>query len=84
VNAQERAAEAGVQPTAHIMATPDGRPRAFEFRHWCYAFDEWGVVGNVHPLPTVVDLGPDTATWPAPRHTHRDPTTGRYTRRGEL
>lgn len=34
-----------------------------------------------HPLPTVVDLGPDTATWPAPRHTHRDPTTGRYTRK---
>jgi len=28
-----------------------------------------------------VDLGPDTATWPAPRHTHRDPTTGRYTRK---
>jgi len=22
----------------------------------------------------------DTETWPAPRHTHRDPTTGRYTR----
>jgi hypothetical protein len=37
-----------------------------------------------HPLPTVVDLGPDTATWPAPRHTHRDPTTGRYTRRDKL
>jgi len=54
-----------------------------------------------HPLP-VVDTGPDTETWPAPRrtgelydldavaaefgialpvrHTHRDPTTGRYTR----
>jgi len=28
-----------------------------------------------HPLPTVVDLGP------APRHTHRDPTIGRYTRK---
>jgi len=25
--------------------------------------------------------GADTATWPAPRHTHRDPTTGRYTRK---
>jgi len=37
-----------------------------------------------HPLPTVVDLGPDTATWPAPRHTHRDPTTGRYTPRDKL
>jgi len=23
----------------------------------------------------------DTETWPAPRHTHRDPTTGRYTRK---
>jgi len=34
-----------------------------------------------HPLPTVVDLGPDTETWPTPRHTHRDPTTGRYTRK---
>jgi len=34
------------------------------------------------PLPPpTVDLGPDTATWPAPRHTHRDPTTGRYTRK---
>jgi len=33
-----------------------------------------------HPLP-VVDIGPDTEVWPAPRHTHRDPTTGRYTRR---
>jgi len=29
-------------------------------------------------------LGPDTETWPAPRHTHRDPTTGRYTRREQL
>jgi len=39
-----------------------------------------------HPLPTVVDLGPDTATWPAPtrRHTHRDPTTGRFVPRGKL
>ena len=37
-----------------------------------------------HPLP-IVDLGPDTETWAAPtRHTHRDPTTGRYTRRGKL
>jgi len=28
----------------------------------------------------------DTETWPAPtrRHTHRDPTTGRYTPRGKL
>jgi hypothetical protein len=25
--------------------------------------------------------GPDTAHRPAPRHTHRDPTTGRYTRK---
>jgi len=25
--------------------------------------------------------GADTETWPAPRHTHRDPTTGRYTRK---
>jgi len=33
-----------------------------------------------HPLP-IVDTGPDTETWPAPRHTHRDPTTGRYTRK---
>jgi len=28
-----------------------------------------------------VDLGPDTETRPAPQHTHRDPTTGRYTRK---
>jgi len=25
----------------------------------------------------------DTETWPTPRHTHRDPTTGRYTRKAE-
>jgi len=25
--------------------------------------------------------GADTETWAAPRHTHRDPITGRYTRR---
>ncbi len=37
-----------------------------------------------HPLPTVVNLGPDTATWPTPRHTHRDPTTGRFVPRGKL
>lgn len=32
-------------------------------------------------MVTDLDLGSDTATWPAPRHTHRDPTTGRYTRK---
>jgi len=37
-----------------------------------------------HPLPPAVDLGPDTATWPALRHTHRDPTTGRFVPRGKL
>jgi len=31
-----------------------------------------------------VDLGPDTDTWPAPRHTHRDPTTGRFVTRDKL
>lgn len=33
-----------------------------------------------HPLPP--DTGPPTVAWELPvRHTHRDPRTGRYTRR---
>jgi len=48
MNAQQRAAEAGVEPT--VTLTEHESLSLFTFHHWCYAFEEWATVHNQLPL----------------------------------